>query len=483
MKVITSFIFATCALVAVPQSIQDLLPSTAAEIKLKQDQLLAHIERQSAAVRCLFDQNAPIETIHSAWDYLHAEIMLNMATITQTKRIEKSLSDVVDQAAYTISQAYLENVGDSKQMAQSFEGYAMRHLNDAITPFDMYYLQRIADGYDHKIWASQSLRSISQALSKKPSEPFATYVSQTSPKRGDGQSFTVFTANVIFMPGDFTYYFGGIRPWPERIEALTEKLISLDADVLALQEVFDELGARALVDHLKNTYTYFYYDIGPHYFGLDLEKNGINSGLFLASKYPIANPKFTRYVVPNMQEAVYKGFFEVDILSQGQTIGHIVTTHLQPFDDKDSQQVRREEIEAIVDALEATADRSIANLLVGDINIDWGPEYAASPLPKHFFDPYNKNRDMTTRTVPVSESTLTDYFETYLWNPDKQDSLDPYGESRICDYALLFIPSDAPNTASDYTLTSTLVPLQSVEHRETALSDHQGLLLEVNPAH
>ena len=402
-----------------------------------------------------------------------------MATIRQTKRVDEDLSDIIDQAAYTISQSYLSNIGDSQPMAQSFERYAMRHINDSITPFNMYYLQRIADGYDHKIWASQSLKSLTQTLSEKPSEPFASYVSHTSPKKGDGKNFTVFTANIIFMPGNFTYYFGGIRPWPERIEELTDKLISLDADVLALQEVFDELGAKALVDRLKDHYTYFYYDIGPHYFGLDLEKNGINSGLFLASKYPVANSKFTRYNVPNMQEAVFKGFFEIDILSQGKTIGHIVTTHLQPFDDEASQQVRREEIQAIVSALEATADRSIPNLLVGDINVDWGPEYAASPLPKHFFDPYNKDRDMTTRTVPVSESTLTDYFETYLWNPDKQDTLDPYGESRICDYALLFVPSDAPNTGSDYTLTSTLIPLQHVEHRESALSDHQGLLLHV----
>ena len=222
--------------------------------------------------------------------------------------------------------------------------------------------------------------------------------------------------------------------------------------------------------------------MGPHYFSFDLEKVGINSGLFVASKYPLGNPKFTHFDVPNMQKEVGKGFFEADILCQEKILAHILVTHLQPFDDPLSQQVRRDEIKAMVTSLEANADRSIPNILVGDINVDWGPEYAASPLLKHFYDPYNKDRDMTTRIVPVAESTLTDYFESYLWHPDKQNELDPYAESRICDYALLFVPSDAPNVSEQYNLQTTLVPFQHVEHRETALTDHQGLLLKVMPS-
>lgn len=55
-----------------------------------------------------------------------------------------------------------------------------------------------------------------------------------------------------------------------------------DADFVCLHEVLDNPEAFHIFIDLKNQYSHFYFNIGPRSFGA-------SSGIFVASKYKIAN--------------------------------------------------------------------------------------------------------------------------------------------------------------------------------------------------
>ena len=244
-------------LFATAQSINDLIPNTRGEIRYQQDRLITHIQRQSTLLQAQFAQDASFKEIQQSWDYLHATIVRRLTTLMQVPRVYQDLSDSVHLAAHAINQAYIKYVCNNQLLIREFEGYSERHINDSMTPFEAYYLQRIAHGYQQFASNPHALKHLSSHLKQKHSQPFQTHISHTIPKQHDNQPLSIFTANIIFMPENFSYYFGGIRPWPQRVKALCHQLLSLDADVLALQEVFDEQGAQALIDQLKEHYAYF----------------------------------------------------------------------------------------------------------------------------------------------------------------------------------------------------------------------------------
>ncbi len=297
-------------------------------------------------------------------------------------------------------------------------------------------------------------------------KPFTYRVGNAQEKHlKENEKISVFTCNVCFVAGGFSLPFGGVKLWHDRIDDVVGKIKSSTSDVVCLQEVNDVEACYSLYEKLKDEYAYFCFNIGP-------EILSQNSGIFVASKYPIQDAKFTPFDTGiGLQKAVNKGFFDFNISSEDRVIARIVATHLPP--SKDDQNPTKEEkiqrenaLNLIVQDLEK--EKSYPSILVGDMNLVWGSdEYRNSAFPRDFVDPYNDKR---SQTEEKDSTCATDYLIDYEWK-GKIEKPCP----AIVDYALLYNKDD-----DTYSVNSSLCPMFDYTKPEEALSDHQALVINVS---
>lgn len=129
----------------------------------------------------------------------------------------------------------------------------------------------------------------------------------------------LFTWNVVGLESGHVYTCAGVTPFSCRVDAVARKIIEQNADVVCLSEMMDWSASRSMIARLKEGgYKDFYYNIGPC--------STVPSDLFVASKYKLANPRFTpfqnRWGLPGNR---HTGVFDFQI---GQA--HLFTTHLEP---------------------------------------------------------------------------------------------------------------------------------------------------------
>lgn len=277
-----------------------------------------------------------------------------------------------------------------------------------------------------------------------------------------GNRLTVLTANVLCFPENFTYFFGGVSPWPARIDALAKKFMSTNADIICLQEVWDKEVARALIDLLKGKYSYFIYDAGNQYGTLSPEEIGFNSGLFVASRIPLENITFTPFAhMKPIKGGVKRGAIRAEFTA-GNAKWTLVTTHLQNGTDEDAAQIRKGQFDHCSELL--GLDKGF---ILGDFNINaFSEEFKNSTLSKEFSIPYLNHKSSVTKET----ATATDYFNDLVHtSPDERSEVNPTYE--LLDYCV--IRKDA---ISMKLLSQERVPLFSIEDPEGALSDHHGIL-------
>ena len=184
----------------------------------------------------------------------------------------------------------------------------------------------------------------------------------------------VLSWNVCFLPLATANWEKGVKPWTERLNQVAETILKEDADVVCLQEVYDSQAASDLTDLLKEKYKHIYYNIGP-------KSLGVNSGLFVASKVPLKNTRFTQHKDrQNDLDSFFvnKGFFDFEIYAGDHKIAHIFVTHLQHSKDdlhplKLEQEIREKQLNAIFSEMEKA---EVPAVLVGDFNM-LPTEYAA----------------------------------------------------------------------------------------------------------
>ncbi len=83
-------------------------------------------------------------------------------------------------------------------------------------------------------------------------------------------------------------------------------------DILLIQEVWDVFLARKLMKHLHKEFPYILYDIGEY--GLFKNYFCNNSGLFVASRYPITNARFCQFTNRSKQcKLTSKGCIQVKV--------------------------------------------------------------------------------------------------------------------------------------------------------------------------
>lgn len=297
-------------------------------------------------------------------------------------------------------------------------------------------------------------------------EPFHAIKGELKDKKTNKREFTLFNMNICFLPGELPLFFGGVAPAAERVSGIASLILNQNPDVICLYEVHEVNSAYALYQKLKKDYAYFYLDIGPSFLEM-------NSGLFVASKYKVVDPLFKPFYYLGMQNQINKGYFSFKIVDEDKTIAQIYTTHLQPYRKNVDEEIRKAELNEIIENihLNYTTEVSYPIVLCGDLNIPWGSEeYDLSGISKHFFDAYNDktvvNEDKTG-VVDPSNRTYSACLGGERWKTGDDPSISC---SEIIDYALIF-DKEPPSSIQTHK-----VEVVNNQDLNGALSDHDGLL-------
>jgi endonuclease/exonuclease/phosphatase family metal-dependent hydrolase len=202
--------------------------------------------------------------------------------------------------------------------------------------------------------------------------------------RGEGteshpasNSISLLSWNICCVAGGFPITDGGVTPWPERIPSIIRTIEEQNPEVLCLYEVFDLDAAYLLYDKLKHRYPHFYLNIAPK--GI-----GVSSGLFVASKYKVAEAKFTPFPKESLSgrsKGGNRGVFGFDLIACGKAVARIFTTHLPhseevSFPTSEERTSRARTMEHVLEEIDSIKDRAV--VLTGDLNLD-DEEYQNSP--------------------------------------------------------------------------------------------------------
>lgn len=275
----------------------------------------------------------------------------------------------------------------------------------------------------------------------------------------------IFNANLLCFPDDLPYFFGGIRPWKLRIDALANKLIDTKADILALQEIWDPEIMPILIDKLKNHYPFIIYDVGNLYFTLAPQLIAFNSGLFIASKVPLDSISFTPFTNHDIRKGINRGALAATFTIGDQKIS-IVNTHLQHEAAGGEAELRSPQLNQASEILQKyNTDNSSWGFICGDFNIKaFSEEFNQMGMADNFNIPY-----LFEKTKVTSENaTETDYFNDLVYTPIEERK-NVNREEYILDYCIS--PKNAP-----FSFETQRVVLYQLSRPDQALSDHNGLL-------
>lgn len=269
--------------------------------------------------------------------------------------------------------------------------------------------------------------------------------------------FSILNLNVCFLPGELPLFFGGVLPASDRVKKIAKVLLEKNADIICLYEVHDIVSAYDLIYYLKKKYNNFYFNIGSNIFGM-------NSGLFIASKYKTSTPLFKPFHYIGKQGEINKGYFKFDLLSNEKIISKIYTTHLQPYQKKSDEEIRFSELSEIIEDMETEFHEDIKYpfILCGDLNISWDPkDKNLAVIDDHFFNPY------TPKKSHIKNHTYSSYLSDFLWNNIQDSSY----FLEIIDYLLIF-----KKTKDSASIKTSMVPMLNLHSPGNDLSDHNGLL-------
>ncbi len=276
---------------------------------------------------------------------------------------------------------------------------------------------------------------------------------------------SIFFLNTCFIGGGYPLTHGGVRPWKARVNQVAENILKENSDIVCLSEVYDFAAAKVLYNKLKDQYSHFYINIGPHHWAA-------KSGLFVASKYKIQDPHFIDFhstLVHNKDSCRRGGFAFEAVDKDNKPIAKVYSAHLE-YSENDSnpskaeKQARKEEIDLIVKDIADSAIRSPV-LLTGDLNFP-EKEYSKTDLVKYFRKTFKS----------INGTCRRDEFIKRLWS-EKTKAKDEKEEAFDLDHT--FILQKSPKDSDDQTnyLVSTRIIPSFDEEAEIllALSDHHAM--------
>lgn len=199
-----------------------------------------------------------------------------------------------------------------------------------------------------------------------------------TPLLAQAHEFKLLSWNVFMIPKPINF-----SKQVERTRLISQKLQDTDHDIILFQEAFRAGFKEMIAREFKEKY--------PYQASLNRRltaKTVLNSGLYIASKYPIevlGHHYFTKSI--HADQFSSKGVLLVELTLPNEKKVQIATTHVQAWDDKKAVEVRALQFKEIRDFLDSHKKTGVPQILGGDLNVD-------SLLdPENMFKSYLKDRE------------------------------------------------------------------------------------------
>jgi len=464
MRYIFTLIVLTCSLFSSPKSVLDQFPNSDGQVESKAKSVLAEFDIQYAEFIKQSHRSATFDSVITGWNRLiypafhQAAIFSYLPLITQNGDLLKSAG----LESKLIAQKLFSSMNNEKalDLVIDFANNAVKL--SAITPYERYELGLVLE----TALQTPSAEKVKETLSRIKHLPSANFCYQKGEHKEKNlphsNKLSVLSWNVCCLEGLFPMLFGGVLPWKDRIDRIAGKITELDPDVLCLQEVFSKAANTFLLEKLRKKYSHFYFNIGPNPAGFSVERLGIPSGLFIASKYPLEKASFTSY--NDDQTPLFRryGFFSAYICNKGETLARLITTHLQPGGEEKDGLYRKNQMAALSGTIRG---EKAPVVLCGDLNTVKGTEEATNLFSNYTSSSYTG--------IDWTCCELRDYWWKASQNTEAFGKLPPNKE--WLDY--FFILKNEPGKR--VTLATKILIASDLSKPEDALSDHQILFTDV----
>lgn len=181
------------------------------------------------------------------------------------------------------------------------------------------------------------------------------------PLMASAHEFKLLSWNVFMIPKPINF-----TKQVERTDLISKKLQETEHDIILFQEAFRKGFKKMVANDLKEKY--------PYQATLNRRmtfKTVLNSGLYIASKYPLevlGHRYFTRSI--HADKFSSKGVLLVEVTLPNEKKVQIATTHVQAWDDEEAVAVRAYQFKEIRQFLNAHKKPGIPQILAGDLNVD-----------------------------------------------------------------------------------------------------------------
>jgi endonuclease/exonuclease/phosphatase family metal-dependent hydrolase len=298
------------------------------------------------------------------------------------------------------------------------------------------------------------LRYLALSLQKRP---YLYFRGEAEEKQLTESSLSLLSWNLCCPSGGYAITDGGVLPWQYRIHQLTHAILSQDADVVCLNEIFDIQTAWRLIAGLKEAYTHFYFNMGP-------KAVGLSSGLFVASKVKVADCLFIQFpqeTFDGRAKHCGKGFFSFDIQQEERSFVRIFSTHFQHSEIPEyptcgELNARKQEMEIILKCMQQIQDKPC--ILTGDLNSE-----------ERELDAFDWKRRFDEGEIEGSGFT---------WGGDQFCSSlvgKPISSPLNLDHTMVMKKSSCAVLRTHYVETG----FDGADFNPQAISDHKGLLTQI----
>ncbi len=454
--------------------LEDITPSTFEEICGMEKKMIEQMRQQMEEFLHLAQQkNFP--AAFASWNdfyrnFIVAKIQLEMAgKIAKTAETKRKTKEAIA----TLEQVFVRLARDSKRVRKEFTLMGKEEAT-SLSPLQRDITYRLLSQYLVTTQqlaqkeAEEMLEAL-EALSPLPRHAYATYQSDL-PAKTPPSTIKILNVNTLCFPEMLSCYFGGMRPWQERIGDIAQRILSTEAEILCLQEVWDFRAAERLMDELEEEYTYFYYDIGNSNYILDPTHLKVNSGLFVASKYPISKESFVPFEIPGQHPGLRRGIFFFVVGEGTEYPFGMINTHLESGNGMRQAAIRKQSLlvaDRFFDRFLKKSEEEIPLFLTGDLNIDsTSAEYVSSKLEKNYANYF--------RIQGVDDPyTCTDFFEQLVFASTNQE------ENVRPNFAAFDYFVAKKKSSEKVRVESKKLTMFDWKKPMEALSDHHGLINQI----
>jgi len=299
-------------------------------------------------------------------------------------------------------------------------------------------------------------------------KPYYYYEQGTGLEKDSFSSHKIMTLNTCMLDGTLPKKYGGVTPAQERTSRLSDFIRTYNPDIFLGQEVTLETGTL-LYNELKDQYPHFW-------IGMGIDPGNEQSGLFVASKYPlVSEPLFIPF-----SESMQRPTDEKRILERGffclETADYwIVTSHLESGSPEKGGSYRRTQLQYITQYMDLLTEVTQKPYLVaGDLNIERtaqpNDEYSQSGIAESYYDFYTEKHPEFNETTFTATNLLTFRANGEVEPPEEEE------RNEIDDYFLIRKTFKDRFNAFQVELLSDTYDLN--QPLSEALSDHRAYLAE-----